>query len=152
GWVYLVAAHVGTLALFAAFALLAHLRGGLDAGFGPLPAGAAATPEGTALFFLALVGFGLKAGVMPLHVWLPGAHAAAPSHVSAVLSGVLLKTGIYGLVRITSLFPHPPIWWGWAIVGLGTVSAVLGVAFAIGQHDLKRLLAYHSVENIGIIC
>jgi hydrogenase-4 component B len=94
----------------------------------------------------------MKAGIMPLHVWLPGAHANAPSHISAIMSGVLLKTGIYGLVRITSLFAHPPLWWGWLMLGLGTTSAVLGVAFAIGQHDLKRLLAYHSVENIGIIC
>src|SRR5437879_5736793 len=88
---------------------------------------------------------------MPLHVWLPSAHAAAPSHVSAVMSGVLIKMGIYGLVRVTSLFAHPPLEWGGILLALGVVSGVLGVAFAIGQHDLKRLLAYHSIENIGII-
>ncbi len=137
GYVYLAATHVGTLALFALFALLGD--------------GAAAAPAG-AVFLLALLGFGLKAGIMPLHLWLPGAHAAAPSHVSAIMSGVLLKTGIYGLVRISSLFPHPPLWWGALLLALGAASAVLGVAFAVGQHDVKRLLAYHSVENIGIIC
>src|SRR6516165_9802962 len=93
----------------------------------------------------------MKAGVMPLHVWLPNAHAVAPSHVSAIMSGVIIKMGIYGLVRITSLVPHPPVAWGGALLGLGAVSGVLGVALAIGQHDLKRLLAYSSVENIGII-
>ena len=101
----------------------------------------------------ALVGFGLKAGIMPLHVWLPGAHANAPSHVSALMSGVLIKMGIYGLVRITSLSPRTRRCGGAASCSCsGVVSGVLGVAFAIGQHDLKRLLAYHSVENIGIIC
>jgi hydrogenase-4 component B len=89
---------------------------------------------------------------MPLHVWLPGAHASAPSHVSAFMSGVLIKMGIYGLVRICSLFPNPPLWWGGVVLVLGVVSGILGVVFAIAQHDLKRLLAYHSIENIGIIC
>src|SRR5262249_21310514 len=105
----------------------------------------------TAIFVLALIGFGLKAGIMPLHVWLPSAHANAPSHVSAIMSGVLIKMGIYGLVRVTSLLPTPPLEWGTGVLGLGVVSGVLGVAYAIGQHDLKRLLAYHSIENIGII-
>src|SRR5206468_10374811 len=86
-----------------------------------------------------------------LHVWLPGAHADAPSHVSAQMSGVLIKVGIYGIVRITMLCDQPPVWWGAALIVAGMVSGVLGVGFAIGQHDLKRLLAYHSVENIGII-
>src|SRR5262249_49156197 len=115
----------------------------------PLPA----LPPGiaTAIFVMALVGFGLKAGIMPLHVWLPSAHANAPSHVSALMSGVIIKIGVYCLVRITSLAPQPPIEWGGIILALGAVSGVLGVAFAIGQHDLKRLLAYHSIENIGII-
>ncbi|MBI5772344.1 MAG: NADH-quinone oxidoreductase subunit H, partial [Verrucomicrobia bacterium] len=101
-------------------------------------------------FWLALVGFGLKAGVFPLHIWLPSGHANAPSHVSAVLSGVTIKIGIYGLVRFSGWLPVPEAA-GWTVAALGVVSAVLGVAFALGQHDLKRLLAYHSVENIGII-
>jgi hydrogenase-4 component B len=103
------------------------------------------------LFLLSLIGFGLKAGMMPLHFWLPGAHAAAPSHVSAMLSGVVLKMGIYGLLRFFFLFPDPPSFWGGLVLLMGAVSGLLGVVFAIGQHDLKRLLAYHSVENIGII-
>ena len=112
----------------------------------------AATPALlTGIFILALIGFGLKAGIMPLHVWLPSAHAIAPSHVSALMSGVFIKMGVYGLFRITSLVPHPPIEWGAVLLGLGGVSGILGVVFAISQHDLKRLLAYHSIENIGII-
>jgi hydrogenase-4 component B len=102
------------------------------------------------LFWLALVGFGIKAGMFPLHVWLPSAHANAPSYVSALLSGVTIKMGIYGLVRFSGWLPAPS-GAGWVVAALGVASAVLGVAFALGQHDLKRLLAYHSVENIGII-
>jgi hydrogenase-4 component B len=149
GWHYLVATHTATLCLFALFAFLRAANGSFALVAVPqdhLTPGAA-----TAIFILALVGFGLKAGVMPLHVWLPSAHAAAPSHVSAILSGVLLKMGIYGLVRVTSLIADPPLEWGGVVLGLGVVSGILGVAFAIGQHDLKRLLAYHSIENIGII-
>ena len=88
---------------------------------------------------------------MPLHIWLPGAHAAAPSHVSALMSGVMIKTGIYGILRITGFFGSLPAWWGWLVLSLGVVSGLLGVLYAIAQHDIKRLLAYHSVENIGII-
>ena len=88
---------------------------------------------------------------MPLHVWLPEAHPAAPSHVSAVMSGVMIKTGIYGLVRMLTVARPPPAWWGWLLVAIGARPASLGVLFALAQHDLKRLLAYHSVENIGII-
>jgi hydrogenase-4 component B len=149
GWVYLVAAHVATLCLFAVFALL-HAASGSFA-LAPLPKGSLTPPLATAVFVLGLVGFGLKAGIMPLHVWLPSSHAIAPSHVSAILSGVILKMGVYGLARLTSLLPNPPLEWGGTVLGLGVVSGVLGVAFAIGQHDLKRLLAYHSIENIGII-
>jgi hydrogenase-4 component B len=149
GYVYLLCTRAGTLCLFAMFALLGAAAGSFD--FADFPR-ALASPLRDAIFVLGLCGFGLKAGVMPLHVWLPGAHASAPSHVSAVMSGVLIKTGIYGLVRLTAMCEAPPLWWGHALVGVGSVSAVLGVGFAIGQHDLKRLLAYHSVENIGIIC
>jgi len=149
GWVYFVATHLSTLLLFAFFAYYGSLRGT----FSLFPFGATELASGQAngLFLLALAAFGLKAGVFPLHVWLPSAHANAPSHVSAVLSGVLLKVGVYGLMRACWLFPSPPPWWGETVVGLGVVSSVLGVVFALGQHDLKRLLAYHSIENIGII-
>ncbi len=148
GYVYMVATRLATLCLVAMFAVLFVATGTFDfAASGPIGPGAA-----NAILILALVGFGLKAGVMPMHVWLPGAHANAPSHVSALMSGVMIKMGIYGLVRVFSLFPHPPLWWGQLVLLFGGVSGVLGVAFAISQHDFKRLLAYHSVENIGIIC
>jgi len=149
GRLYLFATHVSTLVLFGLFAQLRHLSGSTE--LVPLPAGVAGTDGGKALFLLALVGFGLKAGLLPFHVWLPPAHAAAPAHVSALMSGVLIKTGIYGLVRVTSLVPDPPAAWGDTLLVMGAASAVLGVAFALGQHDLKRLLAWHSVENVGII-
>lgn len=144
GWVYLGASHVAVLALFAFFTALAARTGGWE--LGPLRERTDLAP----LFWLALVGFGLKAGLFPLHVWLPAAHASAPSHVSAMLSGVTIKLGIYGLVRFSGWLPVPPEA-GWVVAMLGVASAVAGVAFALGQHDLKRLLAYHSVENIGII-
>ncbi|MBI3464619.1 MAG: hydrogenase [Planctomycetes bacterium] len=149
GLVYLVATHIATLLLIAMFALLRSVSGSFL--LGGLAEGQVPNGMANGIFMLAVAGFGLKAGVMPLHVWLPGAHAMAPSHVSALLSGVLIKIGIYGMVRVVSLFPNPPAWWGGSLLALGTISGVLGVAFAIGQHDLKRLLAYHSVENIGII-
>jgi hydrogenase-4 component B len=148
GWVYLVATHAGTLALFALFGLLWATTGSLE--FRPLPGGS--RPGVTSvLFLLALLGFGLKAGIVPMHFWLPAAHASAPSHVSALLSGVVLKVGIYGLLRILTLLPTPPTAVGLLLLGIGAGSAVYGVLFALGQHDLKRLLAYHSVENVGII-
>jgi hydrogenase-4 component B len=148
GFVYLLATRFGTLALFAMFAVLQRATGSLAFA---RPPGGLSGGAATAVFVLALIGFGLKAGAMPLHVWLPGAHANAPSHVSAVMSGVLIKAGIYGLLRVTTLVDHPPAWWGLLVLAVGVVSGVIGVAFALGQHDIKRLLAYHSVENIGII-
>jgi hydrogenase-4 component B len=149
GWIYLVATHVATLCLFAVFVLLRKASGSFA--LAPLAQHSLSPWLATTAFVLALVGFGLKAGIMPFHVWLPSAHAMAPSHVSAIMSGVLIKMGIYGLMRVTSLLPTPPLEWGGVVLALGVVSGVLGVVFAIGQHDLKRLLAYHSIENIGII-
>lgn len=104
-----------------------------------------------ALFLLALVGFGVKAGLMPLHVWLPEAHPAAPSHVSALMSGAMIKTGLYGLLRAWTILGPPPAWWGWLLVVIGLSSGLLGILYALAQRDLKRLLAYSSVENVGII-
>jgi hydrogenase-4 component B len=148
GWIYLIAAHVATLLLFAMFALLHRAAGTWLL----VPSEALrGSPLLTPILVVALLGFGIKAGVMPFHVWLPAAHAAAPSHVSALLSGVVLKMGIYGLARTLSLLPAFPEWLGPALLALGVVSGVLGVVMALAQHDLKRLLAYHSVENIGII-
>jgi hydrogenase-4 component B len=105
-----------------------------------------------AVFVLGLIGFGTKAGIIPLHIWLPEAHPAAPSHISALLSGVMIKTAIYAFVRLTfDLMPPLPIGWGLLVLVLASISAVVGVLYALAEHDLKRLLAYHSVENIGII-
>jgi hydrogenase-4 component B len=103
------------------------------------------------LFVLALVGFGTKAGLMPFHVWLPEAHPVAPSHVSAVLSAVMIKTGVYGLLRFLAFLGPPSEWWAWVLIILGLVSGILGALCALAQRDLKRLLAYSSVDNMGII-
>ncbi len=147
--VYILSTHVSTLLLFAFFILWRLFTGSfrLDV----LPAGSLDQGIANLLFIMALISFGIKAGVMPMHFWLPGAHANAPSHVSAIMSGVLLKAGIYGLVRFISLLPNPPVLWGVIILVLGCINGLLGVVFALAQHDLKRLLAYHSIENIGII-
>ena len=150
GLIYLVLTHTGTLALFAMF--LVWGRGGPDLTFASLAASSPHLTFGGALVLgLALVGFGVKAGLVPMHFWLPGAHAAAPSHVSAVLSGVMIKTGIYGLLRVLTLIGTPPAWWGWTLLGLGLLSGVLGVLWALAQPDLKRVLAYSTVEHAGII-
>ncbi|MFA7233329.1 MAG: proton-conducting transporter membrane subunit [Terrimicrobiaceae bacterium] len=144
GWLYLAASHVGTLALFAFFASLARNLGTWDLG----PTGG--IPELAPLFWLALFGFGMKAGFFPCHIWLPPAHANAPSHVSAIMSGVAIKMGVYGIVRFSGWLPLPEAA-GCVVIGLGATSAVLGIAFALVQNDIKRLLAYCSVENIGVI-
>ncbi len=150
GLIYLVATHTGTLALFAMFAFWGRSAGLLS--FEALAASAVSLPaQGALVLGLALVGFGLKAGLVPLHFWLPEAHGSAPSHVSALMSGVVIKMGIYGLLRVVNLLGALPPWWGWLVLVLGLLSGVLGVLWALAQHDLKRLLAYHSVENIGII-
>jgi hydrogenase-4 component B len=150
GWTYLVAAHLGTAFLFALFLLLGRGADTLDfAGMGV--AGRGLPVSAGVLLLLAVVGFGTKAGFMPLHVWLPEAHPAAPSHVSALMSGVMIKLGIYGLLRTLTFLGPPAAWWGWLFVAIGLTSGVLGVLFALAQPDLKRLLAYSSVENIGII-
>jgi hydrogenase-4 component B len=149
GLLYLIVTHFSTLALFALFAVWYATTGSFA--LGPLPSGGVTPAVATVLFGLIVFAFGIKAGLMPFHIWLPSAHAVAPSHVSALMSGVLIKIGIYGLVRMVSWLPEPPVWWGGTLLGLGTLSGVLGVVFALGQHDLKRLLAYHSIENIGII-
>ncbi len=150
GWIYFVATHLGTAFLLVFFLLLARETGSMDF---TVWAEKGIHTEGLAgvLFLLAIIGFGTKAGFMPLHVWLPEAHPAAPSHVSALMSGVMIKTGIYGLLRALTFLGAPPLWWGWVFIGIGLTSGVFGVLFALAQHDLKRLLAYHSVENIGII-
>jgi formate hydrogenlyase subunit 3/multisubunit Na+/H+ antiporter MnhD subunit len=150
GLVYLIMTHLGTLGLLAMFLTWGHAARNFT--FASFAAANGGLPwAGAGILLLALFGFGIKAGLFPLHFWLPAAHAAAPSHVSALLSGIMLKLGIYGLLRVLTLFGNPPAWWGWTLLTLGLASAVLGVLWALGQPDLKRALAYSSVENIGII-
>lgn len=149
GWVYLVATHLGTAFLLALFTLLHWATDSFA--LVPVASGVLGATTASAIFCLALVGFGFKAGFMPLHVWLPGAHANAPSHVSALLSGVMLKMGIYGIVRITANLPDIQPWWGGTLLAVGGASAVLGIVFAVAQNDIKRLLAYSSIENMGIV-
>ncbi len=151
GW-YLGMTHGGLALLLAAFLLLAG--GAATTTFGDLRATATSLSPATrnAVFLLVVLGFGSKAGIMPLHVWLPRAHPAAPSHVSALMSGVMIKLGVYGLLRVgLDLLGGGPAWWGALLIGLGALSAVLGVLYALMENDLKRLLAYSSVENIGLI-
>jgi hydrogenase-4 component B len=150
GYIYLVMASFGTLALLLAFGLLA----GPDGGYAFTDIRAAHPSPGlTALVLcLALIGAGSKAGLVPLHVWLPLAHPAAPSHVSALMSGVMTKVAVYGFVRIVfDLIGEPAWWWSTLVLALAGITCVMGVLYALMQHDLKRLLAYHTVENIGII-
>ena len=146
GWMYLVATHIGTAFLLALFILL-----GLHGGSQDFAAFVAPPASAGLLFILALIGFGTKAGLFPFHVWLPEAHPAAPSPVSAVMSGVMIKTGIYGIVRTLVLLGTVPAWCAWLVLGMGAASGVLGALFALAQNDLKRLLAYSSVENVGIV-
>lgn len=150
-FVYLVMASFGTLCLLLAFGLLAGPEG--DYAFDSIRGAGALAPVPAALvLFLAILGTGSKAGLVPLHVWLPLAHPAAPSHVSALMSGVMTKVAVYGFVRIVFDLLGAPTWWSSAMVlFLGGITAVMGVLYALMQHDLKRLLAYHTVENIGII-
>jgi hydrogenase-4 component B len=149
GWVYLVAGHVGVACLFALVLTLGSLAG--DFGFGAF---AARAPTGGALAvlvcLLAAVGFGVKAGVVPLHGWLPEAHAAAPSHGSALMSGALIELGLYGLLRV-STFLRPAPWWGPSLIVVGLGSGLFAISVAAYQRDIKRALAYSSIENMGIV-
>jgi hydrogenase-4 component B len=152
GVLYFVMSHIGVGCLILGFLLLFHTSGSFR--FEDLHNIGAklSLSQRTAAFFLFFVGFGIKAGVIPLHIWLPAAHPVAPSNISAFMSGVLIKTGIYGMVRVFFDFlTPPPLFWGLLILAAGSMSALLGVLYALVEHDLKRLLAFHSIENIGII-
>jgi hydrogenase-4 component B len=147
---YIAVTHAGFAALVAMFLLLS--AGDLTTSFAAMRSASLTPGVRDAAFALAILGFGTKAGIAPLHVWLPMAHPVAPSHVSALLSGVVIKMGVNGLLRVTiDLLVDGPAWWGGLVLAVGTVSALLGVLYALMEHDLKRLLAYHSVENVGII-
>lgn len=150
GFWYFVATHASVLLLLVCFVVLREVSGSWSFGAGTHLA--AGEPNLLALAMITgMVGFGIKAGFMPFHVWLPNAHPAAPSHVSGLLSAINIKAGIYGLARLLSILPPFDPAYGWALLGVSLVSAVLGVWYALAQHEMKRLLAYHSVENIGII-
>ena len=149
---YVIMSHAAATGVIASLLLLAVGTG--QAGWGGIAQGTARLSPWVrdGAFLAALGGFGTKAGMVPLHVWLPGAHPAAPSNVSALMSGVMVKMGIFGLLRVVlDLLGGGPSWWAYALLALGALSALVGVLYAIVQHDLKRLLAFHSIENIGII-
>lgn len=149
GWIYLVASHVGVAFIFAIFAILGNGQANLD--FDSFLAVKSGSLTASAIFIFALIGFGSKAGFIPLHIWLPEAHPAAPSHVSSLMSGIMIKLGIYGILRTMTFLGDPPLWWGVTFIVIGASSGILGIVFALASHNLKRLLAYSSVENIGII-
>ncbi len=150
GYVYILMASFGTLALLLGFGLLAGSDG--NYAFAAIRASHPSAAFAALVLILAVVGAGSKAGVVPLHAWLPLAHPAAPSHVSALMSGVMTKVAVYGFVRIVfDLLGPPDWWWSMVVLGVGGITAAMGVLYALMQHDLKRLLAYHTVENIGII-
>lgn len=150
GFLYLLVAHVGAISILLCFGVLQANTG--DYTFANMRAQHLSPFWASAAFLLALFGFGAKAGILPLHVWLPEAHPAAPSPVSALMSGVMLKTAIYGMARVTFDLVQAPVWW-WGVVALvvGLATALFGVVFAAAQVDMKRLLAYSSIENIGLI-
>lgn len=149
---YFIMSHIGTGCLILGFLLLFQYSHDYSFESFRQTAAAMAPERRDAAFLLFLAGFGVKAGIIPLHIWLPEAHPVAPSNISALLSGVMIKTGIYGITRVCFDFlGTPPNWWGVTVLTIGTISAILGVLYALMEHDLKRLLAYHSIENIGII-
>ena len=147
---YLVASQLGTAFLFALFLVLGRAAGSLRFEAFSALRGDATLPA-TILFALAVIGFGTKAGLVPLHVWLPEAHPAAPSHVSALMSGVLVKMGLYGILRVLTFLPPAPAAWGLALAAIGLAGALGALALALGQRDLKRILAYSTVENVGLV-
>lgn len=152
GFLYFVVAHAGSVLIMAAFFIMANYAGSYD--FQAFRTAQVPAPLNSIVFLLGFLGFGAKAGIIPLHVWLPRAHPAAPSHASALMSGVMIKIGVFGIVKVgIDLLgaSHGVLWWGLVVLAFGAVSSVLGVIYALAEHDIKKLLAYHSVENIGII-
>jgi formate hydrogenlyase subunit 3/multisubunit Na+/H+ antiporter MnhD subunit len=150
GWIYLIATHLGVAFLFLTFMLLSGHAGSLEfdafLAMPPLGIGAAGV-----IFVLAFVGFGTKAGFVPFHVWLPEAHPAAPSHVSALMSGVMINMGLYGMLRVLTFLGPPASWWGLLLAAVGLLSGLFGISMAMHQRDIKRVLAYSSIENMGLI-
>ena len=152
GLLYIVMAHIDAGCLLLGFALLIQVSGSADFASFRTAAEHLSSSQQAVAFVLFFLGFGIKAGVIPFHIWLPAAHPVAPSNISALLSGIVLKAGIYGMARIfLDGLGVLPSWAGLLVLIVGVASAVLGVLYALMEHDLKRLLAYHSIENIGII-
>ncbi len=152
GAIYLVMTHIGTACLMAAFFILYNCAGSFDYSAVKLAVTSLPLQERNVIFLLLFIGFATKAGVVPLHIWLPYAHPQAPAHISSIMSGVMIKVAIYGMIRFFITLLGPGLaWWGAFILVLGIISCLVGVIYALMDHDLKKLLAYHSVENIGII-
>ncbi|MCK9604606.1 MAG: hydrogenase 4 subunit B, partial [Candidatus Omnitrophica bacterium] len=152
GTIYIVMTHIGTAFLVAAFLLMYNHAHSFD--FVAIKNAFFTMPSQTKniIFLLLLIGFGTKAGIVPLHIWLPYAHPQAPSHISSIMSGVMIKTAIYGIIRFAIfILGVNSSWWGILVLILAIISCLVGVIYALMEHDIKRLLAYHSVENIGII-
>ena len=150
GYLYFLIAHIGTALIMVSFLVLYRVTGSFD--FAAFRNAGLSQATKDLVFLLAFFGFGAKAGIVPLHIWLPRAHPAAPSHASALLSGVMIKTAVYGIIRLcVDLLGAPVWWWGFIVLLFGALSAVLGILYALNEQDLKRVLAYSSVENIGII-
>lgn len=150
GLLYFFIAHAGSVLIMIAFFLMWRESGSLE--FESFRHLQLSPVSASVVFLLAFFGFGAKAGMLPLHSWLPRAHPAAPSHASALMSGVMVKIGIFGIIKVgIDLLGAPQLWWGIVVLGFGAVSSVLGVLYALAEHDIKRLLAWHTVENVGII-
>jgi hydrogenase-4 component B len=150
GFLYFLIAHAGSVAVMVAFYLMANVSGGFD--FAAFRAAHPSGPLASLVFVLALLGFGAKAGMIPLHVWLPRAYPLAPPHASALIAGAMSKIGVFGIVKVgIDLLGGGTVWWGILVLAFGVVSSVLGITYALVERDIKRLLAYSSVENIGII-
>jgi len=148
--IYLVMTHVSSVFVVAAFFVLANAAGSTS--FVDMAASPLEGQTGSIAFLCALLGFGTKAGLMPLHIWLPRAHPVAPSHVSALMSAAMVKVGLYGLIRVSfSMLAPGEVWWALLLIGVGSVSAVMGVLYALMEHEVKRILAFSTVENVGII-
>ena len=150
GFLYFLIAHAGSILIMGAFLIFWWQTGSLD--FEAFRTAKLSAPLASTAFVLAFFGFGAKAGMVPLHSWLPRAHPAAPSHASALMSGVMVKVGVFGIVKVgVDLLGATTTWWGILVLAIGAISAVLGVLYALTEQDIKRLLAYSTVENVGII-